>query len=96
LIRTVILFGNPGNNIHNNDIPNESETDLNNNVSGEIDSVQVSNSNSNEDTILDDASSYSISEHINSPVDSYNSVNDNISVSNNQVFNTIIILVSLI
>jgi len=40
-------------------------------------------SNSNEDTILKYTSGNSISEHINSPLDSYSSVNDNFCVSNN-------------
>jgi len=77
---------NPGNNTHNNDIPSERETNLNINNSSEIDPVEVSNFNSNEDIIIEDASSNS-SEHVNSPVDSYSSVNDNFSVSNNHVSN---------
>ena len=85
LTRTAILL-NPENNTHNNDIPNESETNLNINNSREIDSVEVSNSNSNEDIIIEDSSS-NFSEHVNSPLDSYSSVNDNFSVSKNQVFN---------
>jgi len=47
---------NPGNSTHNNDIPNESETNLNINNSSEIDPVEVSNSNSNENIIIEDSS----------------------------------------
>ena len=48
--------------------------------------VEVSNSKSNEDIIIEDSSN-NFSEHVNSPVDSYSSVNDNFSVSNNHVSN---------
>ena len=60
---------------------------MNNNVLSEIDPVQVSNSNSNEDTNLEDTSNNSISEHINRSLDSYSNVNDNFSISNNREFN---------
>jgi len=63
---------------HNNNIPNGSETNLNINNSSEIDPVEVSYSNSNEDIIIEDSSS-NFFEHVNSPVDSYSSVNDNFS-----------------
>jgi len=79
-------FDNLGNNTHNNDIPNGSETNLNINNSSEINPVEVSNSNSNEDIIIEDSSS-NFSEHVNSPVDSYSSVNNNFSISNNHVSN---------
>ena len=79
-------FDNPGNNTHNNDTPNGSETNLNINNSSEIDPVEVSYSNSNENIIIEDSSS-NFSDHVNSPVDSYSSVNDNFNVSNNHVSN---------
>ena len=78
---------NPGSNTHNNDIPNESETNLNIYNSSEIDPVEVSNSHSNENIIIEDSSNNLVSENINSPLDSYSGVNDNFNVSNNQVFN---------
>ena len=77
LTRTVILLITLV-TTHNNNIPNGSETNLNINNSSEIDPVEVSYSNSNEDIIIEDSSS-NFFEHVNSPVDSYSSVNDNFS-----------------
>jgi len=56
--------------------------------------VEVSNSKSNEDIIIEDSSN-NFSEHVNSPVDSYSSVNDNFSVSNNHVSPIIILVCSM-